>query len=96
MELSIRAVDAECQIFKKNLKFKFQTANSSNFRIKFGRNIVFSCINYFINKNSYITHVFTKRSHFLCFNVFVKNEYHDLRYSGRLYIRGTRNQMYLV
>ena len=33
MELIIRAVDADCQIFKKNLKFKFHAVKQQILRI---------------------------------------------------------------
>ena len=100
MELIIRAVDADCQIFKKNLKFKFHALNSKFFEFSHQIRPEYCFLLYLsYHRQKFVHKAFLKKSSHLCVLFFLQKMHamiFSLRYSGRLYIRGTRNQMYLV
>ena len=87
MDLSIKAVDVESQIFKKNLKFKFQAVKQQILQ-RFPPNavrILFSVIfNHFVRKIRTLG-IFEKMEPFFVL-IFFKHVCHDfsVRYSGRL------------
>ena len=80
MDLSVRTVDTESQIFRKNVKFTFHAVKQQilrSFPLNAAR-ILISLIYIFLfhKKNSCIRHL-KKNSHFLCFIFFAKTARHD-------------------